>query len=85
MHKPTPQLDLRLQTAADAVRARLIEEMLGKTDTVYLEKPLSASLFTGYTRLYVPVAVSAPGAKAGEIVTARLESWDGERCRASAL
>lgn len=75
----------RLQTAADAVRARLVEEMLGSTDTVYLEKPLSANLFTGYTRLYVPVVVSAPGAKAGEIVTARLESWDGERCRAAAL
>ncbi len=75
----------RLQTAADAVRARLVEEMLGSTDTVYLEKPLSANLFTGYTRLYVPVVVSAPGAKAGEIVTARLESWDGDRCRATAL
>lgn len=75
----------RLQTAADAVRTHLIEEMLGSTDTVYLEKPLSANLFTGYTRLYVPVVVSASGAKAGEIVTARLESWDGERCRASAL
>lgn len=75
----------RLQTAADAVRTHLIEEMLGSTDTVYLEKPLSANLFTGYTRLYVPVVISASGAKAGEIVTARLESWDGERCRASAL
>lgn len=75
----------RLQTAADEVRTRLIEEMQGKTDTVFLEKPLSASLFTGYTRLYVPVVVSAPGHQPGEIVTVQLENWDGERCRATAL
>lgn len=72
----------RLQTAADAVRGQLIRNMLGGSDQVLLEKPLSASLFTGYTRLYVPVAVRAPGAAPGQIVTARLLEWDGERCRA---
>lgn len=75
----------RLQTAADAVRTQVIEQMLGGRDEVLLEKPLSASLFTGYTRLYVPVAVKAPGGAAGQIVSARLEHWDGERCRAQAL
>lgn len=71
----------RLQTAADAVRARLVTEMLGGTDTVLLEKPLSGNLFTGYTRLYVPVVVETQGHTSGEIVTAQLNSWDGERCR----
>lgn len=75
----------RLQSAADAVRARLVREMLNTEDTILLEKPLSATLFTGYTRLYVPVVVRAPGHKTGEIVTARLLEWDGERCRAQAL
>ena len=47
-----------------------------------LETPLSGTLFTGYTRLYVPVVVSAPGHKSGEIVHVRLGSYDGERVRA---
>ena len=72
----------RLQSVADGVRAELVKEWLGSRDTVLLEKPLSNVLFTGYTRLYVPVVISAPGHKPGEIVTARLEEWDGERCRA---
>ena len=75
----------RLQTAADAVRGALARQMLGAEDTVLLEKAVSGSLFTGYTRLYLPVAVKAPGAAAGQIVTARLVEWDGERARAEAL
>ena len=67
------------------MRDALAREMVGGEDTVLLEKPLSASLFTGYTRLYLPVAVKAPGAAAGQIVTARLTEWDGERARAEAL
>ena len=75
----------RLQTAADEVRGALALQMLGAEDTVLLEKAVSGSLFTGYTRLYLPVAVKAPGAAAGQIVTARLVEWDGERARAEAL
>lgn len=75
----------RLQTAADEVRGALAHEMLGTEDTVLLEKAVSGSIFTGYTRLYLPVAVKAPGAAAGQIVTARLTEWDGERARAEAL
>lgn len=75
----------RLQTAADEVRGALAREMLGTEDTVLLEKAVSGSIFTGYTRLYLPVAVKAPGAAAGQIVTARLTEWDGERARAEAL
>ena len=75
----------RLQTAADEVRGALARQMLGTEDTVLLEKAVSGSLFTGYTRLYLPVAVKAPGAAAGQIVTARLTEWDGERARAEAL
>lgn len=73
----------RMQTAADAVRSEQIKAMLGQTDTVLLEKPLSNTLFTGYTRLYVPVVVKTQGASAGQIVTARLDEWDGEHCRAT--
>lgn len=50
-----------------------------------LEKAVSGSLFTGYTRLYLPVAVKAPGAAAGQIVTARLTEWHGERARAEVI
>ena len=75
----------RLQTAADEVRGALAREMLGTEDTVLLEKSVSGSIFTGYTRLYLPVAVKAPGAAAGQVVTARLTEWDGERARAEAL
>ena len=75
----------RLQTAADEVRGALAREMLGTEDTVLLEKAVSGSLFTGYTRLYLPVAGSAPGAAAGQILTARLTEWDGERARAEVI
>ncbi len=45
--------------------------------------PSSETLFTGYTRLYIPVVVSAPGHKSGEIVHVRLGEYDGERVRAA--
>lgn len=73
----------RLQQVAGAVRSEEIDKLLGSTDTVLLEKPLSNNLFTGYTRLYVPVVVKASGAEAGEVVAAKLEHWDGEHCRAT--
>lgn len=74
-----------MQAAADAVKDTLAQQMLGSTDTVLLEKSLSSQLFTGYTRLYLPVVVTAPNASAGQIVTCQLDSWDGERCRASVV
>lgn len=74
-----------MQAAADAVKDTLAQQMLGSTDTVLLEKPLSSQLFTGYTRLYLPVVVTAPNASAGQIVNCQLDSWDGERCRASVV
>lgn len=74
-----------MQAAADAVKDTLAQQMLGSTDTVLLEKPLSNQLFTGYTRLYLPVVVTAPNASAGQIVNCQLDSWDGERCRASVV
>lgn len=71
-----------MQTAADAVRAELVRGMAGEEAEVLLETPLSGTLFTGYTRRYVPVAVRAPGCRTGQIVRAALGEWDGERCRA---
>lgn len=71
-----------MQSAADAVRAELIRGMAGEEAEVLLETPLSGTLFTGYTRRYVPVAVHAPGCQTGQIVRATLGEWDGERCRA---
>ena len=52
-------------------------------DEVLLETPLSGTLFTGYTRLYIPVAVSAPGCESGQIVRVKLGRYDGERVRAA--
>ena len=64
------------------IRREVLAGCEGSEDDVLLETPLSGTLFTGYTRLYVPVVVSAPGHKSGEIVHVRLGSYDGERVRA---
>ena len=74
----------QMQTEADAVREELAKSMLGSTQSILLEKALSGSLFTGYTPLYLPVVVNAPGAQPGEILSCVLEEWDGDRCRARA-
>ena len=47
-----------------------------------LETPLSATMFTGYTKQYLPVLVSAPGHKTGDVVEVTLGTWDRKRCRA---
>ena len=67
----------RRMTAAVEVAA-----VQGRTASVLLETPLSATLFTGYTKQYLPVLVSAPGHKTGDIVNVTLGAWDGRRCRA---
>ena len=54
-------------------------------EEVLLEKAVSGTMFTGYTRLYVPVAVSAPGRAAGDIVPVELGEFDGRRCSARIL
>ena len=73
----------RMTAAVEAERARLAAAMAGRTASVLLETPLSASTFTGYTRQYLPVVVTAPGRQSGDIVTVTLGEWDGRRCRAS--
>ena len=72
----------RMHLRAEAVRARVLAGLEGAEDEVLLETPLSATVFTGYTRLYVPVAVAAPGCAAGQIVRVRLGRYDGARVRA---
>ena len=73
----------RMTAAVEAERARLAAAMAGRTASVLLETPLSANTFTGYTRQYLPVVVTAPGRQSGDIVTVTLGEWDGRRCRAS--
>ena len=68
---------------AEEVRREVLAAHVGTEDDVLLETPLSGTLFTGYTRLYIPVVVSAPGHKSGEIVHVRLGEYDGERVRAA--
>lgn len=70
-----------LAEAADAVRLEVIAAQEGTMQEILLEKPLSATLFTGYTKGYIPVAVEAPGSAQGEIVRAALGPYDGARCR----
>ena len=72
----------RMHQRAEAVRARVLAGLEGMEDEVLLETPLSATVFTGYTRLYVPVAVAAPGHAAGDIVRVRLGRYDGARVKA---
>ena len=73
----------RLQAEADAVRARVIAGMEGRPVEVLLEKPVNNTLFTGYTREYVPVLLKAPGHRQGGIVHAVLGAFDGTRCAAA--
>lgn len=74
-----------MQQAADEVRAELCAGMRGMREEVLLEKAVSGTVFTGYTKLYVPVAVSASGHAAGDIVPVELGEFDGRRCSARML
>ena len=72
-----------MNALAEEIRREVLAAHVGTEDEVLLETPLSETLFTGYTRLYIPVVVSAPGRKSGEIVHVRLGEYDGERVRAA--
>ena len=72
-----------MNEVAERVRAQVLATLEGTEDEVLLETALSATLFIGYTRLYVPVVVSAPGHVSGEIVRVRLGKYDGERVQAA--
>ena len=74
----------RMTDAVEAVRGRLAQAMAGQQAEVLLETPLSSTLFTGYTRQYLPVVVNAPGHQSGDILRVVLGEWDGKRCRATA-
>lgn len=75
----------RMSEAVEAVRAEEAAAMQGRTAEVLLETPLSATLFTGYTKQYLPVIVTAPGHQSGDIVTVVLGEWDGQRTRAALI
>ena len=75
----------RMTAAVEEVRAAEVAAMQGRTASVLLETPLSNTLFTGYTKQYLPVLVSASGHKTGDIVEVVLGAWDGKRCRAELL
>ena len=72
----------RMTALAEQVRCEVLAAHEGTEDDVLLETPLSATMFTGYTKQYLPVLVSAPGHKTGDIVEVALGAWDGKRCRA---
>ena len=69
-----------MQTEADRIRAAWVAARAGEIHEVVLEKPLPNGLFTGYTKNYIPVALPAPGHAQGDIVSATLGNWNGERC-----
>ncbi len=71
-----------MNARVEQVRARVLADLQGSEDEVLLETPLSATMFTGYTRLYVPVVVTAPGHQSGDIVRVRLGEYDGQRVTA---
>ena len=75
----------RMHDRAEEVRRAVLAGLEGSEDQVLLETPVSATVFTGYTRLYVPVSVSAPGCAAGDIVRVRLGRYDGARVQAEFL
>ena len=73
----------RMNRAVEAVRAEEAATMQGWRTPVLLETPLSQTLFTGYTPQYLPVYVSAPGHRSGDIVPVILGEWDGQHCHAA--
>lgn len=73
----------RMTASVEAVRAEEAARMKGRVAEVLLETPLSATMFTGYTRQYLPVLVTAPGCKTGDIVKITLGDWDGKRSHAA--
>ena len=73
----------RMNRAVEAVRAEEAAAMQGWRTPVLLETPLSQTLFTGYTPQYLPVYVSAPGHRSGDIVPVLLGEWDGQHCHAA--
>lgn len=75
----------RMTAAVESVRAEEAAKMQGRMADVLLETPLSATLFTGYTKQYLPVLVNAPGCKTGDIVKVVLGAWDGRRSRAERI
>lgn len=75
----------RMGEAVEAVRADVAAGMRGMHAEVLLETPLSATLFTGYTRQYLPVVVQAPGHQSGDIVPVCIGEWDGQRAKAALL
>lgn len=75
----------RMTAAVEAVRAEEAARMQGRFADVLLETPLSTTLFTGYTKQYLPVLVTAPGHQTGDIVKVRLKEWDGKRSRAELI
>ena len=52
-----------MTAAVEEVRAAEAAAMQGRKASVLLETPLSATMFTGYTKQYLPVLVSAPGTR----------------------
>ncbi len=72
-----------MNALAEEIRREVLAAIEGTEDEVLLETPLSETLFTGYTRLYIPVVVSAPGCESGQIVRVKLGRYDGERVRAA--
>ena len=84
VHEREKQERSRVMNAiAEEVRREVLAAYVGTEDDVLLETPLSGTLFTGYTRLYIPVVVSAPGHESGQIVHVTLGEYDGERVRAA--
>lgn len=75
----------RMTAAVEFVRAEEAAKMQGRMADVLLETPFSATLFTGYTKQYLPVLVNAPGCKTGDIVKVVLGAWDGKRSRAERI
>ena len=75
----------RMTAAVESVRAEEAAKMQGRMADVLLETPLSATLFSGYTKQYLPVLVNAPGCKTGDIVKVVLGAWDGKRSRAERI
>lgn len=70
----------RMQKETDEIRAKIIAGFEGFEEEILLETPVSSNTFTGYTKTYIPCLVETKTKRTGEIITAKLGKFDGERC-----
>ena len=75
----------QLTAETNLVRADILKNLNGTTETVLLEKAIETGLYTGYTSTYIPVLVETHTHKQGDIVTIKLGEFQNGRCQTTVI